>query len=79
MKAFVRYAVARFKERQKDMAYRIYVSDALKMVASNTAKLSGGEYLKTRYCDAINPKPEETRTSDEIIAHIRKKLEVSDK
>ena len=79
MKAFLRYATARLSERQKDMAYRFYVTDALRMVTENTAKYGKGSYIKTRFYDVMHPKPEEIRTSDEIIAHIREKLEVSDK
>jgi hypothetical protein len=52
----------------------VYVSDALKCVAENTAKYGGGGYIKQRYADIIHPKPEETRTGDEIIEHMKEKL-----
>lgn len=62
------------KERILNKAYRVYVTDALKLIAENTAKFSGGGYLKTRYYDVINPQPEETRTPEEIISGIKTKL-----
>ena len=62
------------KERILNKAYRVYVTDALKVIAENTAKFSGGGYLKTRYYDVINPRPEETRTPEEIVSSIKAKL-----
>lgn len=59
---------------QKDKAYRVYVTDALKMMTENTAKYAGGGYIKARYIDIIDPPPEETRTGDEIIAQMKAKL-----
>lgn len=44
------------------------------MLTENTAKLAGGPYLTVRYTDIIHPKPEETRTADEIIDHVLKGL-----
>ncbi len=51
--------------------YRIYVTDALRIIAENTAKNVGGSYLQARYVDFAIPQKEETRTSDEIIAHMK--------
>lgn len=52
----------------------MYVTDALKAVAENTAKYSGGGYIKARYIEIIDPPPEETRTGEEIIAQMKAKL-----
>lgn len=71
----MRYAVAKARKNAEEKAYRIYVSDTLKMIAENTAR-AGGRYVTARYVDIIHPKPEETRSADEIISHIKKKLEV---
>lgn len=70
--------MARLSEQRKATAYRIYVTDALRIIAANTAKFGGGEFIISRYCDIIKPPPEETRTGEEIIAHILGKLEVRD-
>ncbi len=56
------------------MTYRVYITDALKAVAENTAKYAGGGYIKNRYIEIINPPPEETRTGEEIIAQMKAKL-----
>lgn len=37
--------------------------------------LSRGKSYDIRYKDFIDPQPEETRTADEIISHIKAKLE----
>lgn len=54
--------------------YRVYVTDSLKYILENTARLSGGVHIESRYCDVIDPKPEETRTSEEIISSIKEKI-----
>lgn len=58
----MRYATARYNQNQRDWVYRIYVTDALKVL--------GG--LNIRYADVFGP--EETRTADEIIDGIKDKL-----
>ena len=69
----MRYAMARYQSQQRDLAYRIYVTDCLRMVAENTAKLSQGTYTAARFYDIINPKPADNRTGEEIAADIIKR------
>lgn len=52
----------------------MYVTDALRVIGENTAKYAGGSYLKARWADIINPPKEDTRTADEIIEHMKKRL-----
>jgi hypothetical protein len=52
----------------------VYVTDALKAVAENTAKYAGGGYIKARYIEIIDPPKEETRTGEEIITQMKAKL-----
>lgn len=59
----MRYVLSRYKLYQREEAYRIYVTDALK----------GYLGLNTRLYDIIYPKIE-TRTSESIIEGIRRKL-----
>ena len=59
---------ALINQAEKEQAYRVYVTDALKIIGENTAKYAGGSYMKVRYLDVENPKPEETRTPEEVIA-----------
>ena len=78
----MRYAIARYNQHQRDLAYRIYVTDCLRITTENTAKavsvLSHGQcdvgYIKIRYCDANKDVPVDNRTADEIINDIRNKL-----
>ena len=50
------------------------MTDALKILAENTATYSSGRYMKIRYYDFIQPKPEENRTPEEIIGNMKEKL-----
>lgn len=50
------------------------MTDALKILAENTAKYSGGSYMKIRYYDLIQPKPEENRAPEEIIGNMKEKI-----
>lgn len=60
----MRYVESRCKEYDCDEAYRIYVTDALRLIGR----------LNIRYFDMINPGVEETRTAEEIIDSISAKL-----
>ena len=68
----MRYATARFNQHQRDFAYRIYVTDCLRIISENTAKMCGGSYMKAKLADIINPKPVDNRTGEEIAADIIK-------
>jgi hypothetical protein len=59
----MRYAEARYNQYNRDFSYRIYVTDALRVI--------GG--LNIRFADLS--KPAETLTSDEIIGGIKSKLQ----
>lgn len=70
----MRYCLARYEEIQLDKAYRVYVTDALRVLTENTAKISGGGYIQHRYVELIEPRKEETRSGDEIIEHMKNVL-----
>lgn len=61
----MRYVLARIEQNNRDEAYRIYVTDALKVMGQ----------LNIRYADVIKPVKVEKRTSDEIIESIRRKIQ----
>ena len=67
------YCIARYKREQEEKAYRVYVTDALRLTVENTAKFAGGNYIKARYIDIIEPKKVDTRTGDVIVADIIKR------
>ena len=69
----MRYAIARFNQHQRDLAYRIYVSECLRMVTENTAKDVYGSYITSKFADIINPKPVDDRAGEEIAADIIKR------
>lgn len=68
--AFMRYVNARYESQERDLAYRIYVTDCLRIISENTAKYSGGKYVSASLHDILYPKPEDTRTGEEIAADI---------
>ena len=71
----IEHYIAFFQKEQKEKAYKVYITDALKIIAENTAKANGGSYLTARYAELIEPKKEETRTAVEIINVLKEKLE----
>ena len=61
--------MSKANQQAKDTAYRVYVTDCLKLIAENTGNIS----LKLRYYDIIHPKKSDNRTGDEIVADIIKR------
>lgn len=66
--------MARKEAQEKEFAFRVYAADCLKVITENTARLSGGGYMNIRLIDVLHPKPEETRSSDDVIAHMKQIL-----
>lgn len=62
------------KHKRIAQTYNVYIAECLRMLTENTAKISGGAYLKVKYEDIINPPKEEKRTPEEIIDKISDKL-----
>jgi hypothetical protein len=60
----------KIKKDHEDELYRGYMARCARILTENTARLSGGGYLKVEYEDIINPKPQDTRTADEIVQDI---------
>lgn len=58
----MRYVTARYNENQRELAYRIYITDSLKFYLG----------LNIRYADIFAP--EETRTAEEVIDGVKDKL-----
>ena len=69
----MRYAMARYQSQQRDLAYRIYVTDCLRIISENTAKMGGGSYITAKLADIINPKTTDNRTGEELAADIIKR------
>ena len=69
----MRYAMARYQSQQRDLAYRIYVTECLRMIGENAASGGGGSYMAVKFEDVINPKHVDNRTGEEIAADIIKR------
>ena len=69
----MRYAMARYQSQKRDLAYRIYVADCLRIISENTANMVDGSYITAKFADIINPKPVDNRTGEEIAADIIKR------
>ena len=70
----IQHCISAFTKDQKEQLYRVYITDALKIIAENTARSNGGNMIQARYAELINPPEEETRTKDEIVGNIRAKI-----
>ncbi len=69
----MRYAQARYNQHQRDLAYRIFVSEGLRILTENTAKMVQGAYLTVNYLDIIDPKPKDERSGAEIASDVLKR------
>ena len=70
----IEHYIAFFQKEQQEKAYKNYVTDTLRLITENTAKMFGGSYITQRYADIIAPKIEE-RTAEEIIIDLKEKME----
>ena len=70
----MRYAIARYQSQQRDLAYRIYVTDCLRIQVECVTAMGGHPLSPDRFADMLDPKPIDNRTADDIIESIRKKL-----
>lgn len=67
----MRYVLAQYRREQEDKAYRIYVTDTLRLISENTASSVGGKYITARFADVIAPpKEEENMNCREIVDDI---------
>lgn len=44
------------------------------MISESTARYAGGPYLAAKWADILNPPKEETRTPEEVVEHMKKRL-----
>lgn len=72
MDYIAQHVIQAYQKEQKELAYRMYVSDALKLICENTAKYAGGSHLTIRFSDILAQKPADTRTGAEIARDVIK-------
>jgi hypothetical protein len=51
---------------------RRYITDGIQMITQNTAGFDKRLYLSIGYEDIIRPKPEESRSAEDIVADVMK-------
>lgn len=72
-RAYLSILPVELKKQCEREILRHYIADGIQMITENTAVHEGNTYLSTKYKDIINPKPEETRTAEDIVADVVKK------
>ena len=68
------HCISAFSERQKEQAYRNYVTEGLRMISRNTALIASisdeeVEYIDKTFDEVIHPRAD-TRTGDEIVEDV---------
>ncbi len=77
----VEHCISTFHKNQKEMMYRIYVTDALKDLIEVQVAKGGGDIKYRRFYDFIKEKPEKEQaeeqpeeTAEDIIARIKNNM-----
>lgn len=68
------YCIALLRKENRELALQVYLTDALKHISENTAKMVGGSYMAHRFADVLFPQEKPQQTSEQVIDKIRKKL-----
>lgn len=73
----MRYVQARWLQYQRDLTYRIYVTDCLQSISENTTHIGGlngvvdyGKSMPKRWYDFINPAEEQPQEDDRSVTEI---------
>lgn len=67
------HCVSLFNKKMKEMQYKVYLTDALKLINDNLVKLVGGDVMRERYYDAIKEDKGPQKTGDEIARDVIKR------
>ena len=69
------HCVSAFSKRAKEKLYRMYLTDALKVIAENTNGGSSRSTMTKRWIDLVEQKAvKETRSAEEIISDFKNRL-----
>lgn len=60
----------KIKADVEEELYRDYIARCARYITENTARLSGGGYMKRDFADILSPKPKENKKPEDIIADI---------
>lgn len=64
----------KIKADAENELYRDYMARCARLITEHTAGIVHGKYISLEFKDIIHPKPEETRSSQEIIDGIKSKI-----
>lgn len=78
----IEHCISLFQKEQEDRAFRTYITECLRYISENTAKTAAAmigdgaevKYISKPFDDILNPKPQDTRTPEEIIAKMKEKI-----
>lgn len=73
------YCLAVYNRDMTEKICRVYITDALRVISESTAAIGRGKYMQKRFADIIDPKPEETRTPEEVMEYMKNKLRGGEK
>ena len=61
------FILSEAKKQNELKALKIYLTDAVKLIAENTAKINGGNVLTKRYIDIVEAKETESQETGEQV------------
>lgn len=68
----MQHCLMEHRERMKDRNRQIYITDALKLIAENTARMAKGQVLTKRYIELSEPpKRKKEETAEDILQKVR--------
>ena len=76
----IEHCISALYSKINDELFRCYVTDALKVIAENTARFNSGSHMKGRYADITVDRPteedkeKEERTAQDVINGLREKM-----
>lgn len=74
----IEHCISAFSKSQEEKAFRIYLTDALKVISENSAGVEQRTAMAKRWIDLIDvnttQEPEKARSADEIIADFKNRL-----
>lgn len=74
----IEHCIYAYNEKQKRLAFEVYVTDRLKAINDSVAKTLGGATVKQRYIELVErmkEKPAPEYTAEQVITSISDKLE----
>ena len=64
-----------WREAEKEAAFRIYLTDAVRLICGNTAKIGGGQVLRRRWADEVfPPRAGEPLSRDAVLETVLRRL-----